>query len=172
MTRAQPPTEFGMDQGQLWITRISPGPISTTRRTATPGWRNSTPTLAYREGHLRNMSVRVDLVSIHDMETNQFLMELSHGKPFYNGGHRSRAVNNVWGPWMWTDGSKFDWTNWSTGDVEPNGLGDSFGMRGLDGRWYDSRPRKGDVFGPGDISMVCQFTPSSLPKGDSSRTEV
>ena len=132
------------------------------------------------------MSVGVDLVSIHDMETNQFLMELSHGKPFFNGGHRSRAVNDVppgqwrqwgaaeggWGPWMWTDGSKFDWTNWSTGDVEPNGLGHSFGMRGLDGRWYDSRPRKGDVFGPGDISMVCQFTPSSLPKGDSSRREV
>ena len=111
------------------------------------------------------MSVGADLVSIHDMETNLYLMELSHGRPFYNGGHRSRAVNNAmghitYGPWRWTDGSKFDWTNWGgTGDVEPKGIREDWFGLSLDGRWYSQEGRGRE------LSIICQFTPPTVPEG-------
>ena len=51
-----------------------------------------------------------------------------------------------------------DWSNWSTGEAEPNGIGDQFELR-KDGRWHSSESRPG-------VSIICQFTPPSLPKGN------
>ncbi|CAK6979441.1 galactose-specific lectin nattectin-like [Scomber scombrus] len=57
------------------------------------------------------------LASIHNPEEHDFLHRLASGtnqKRAWIGG--SDAVKNL--TWLWTDGSRFDYTNWASG--EPN----------------------------------------------------
>merc|ERR1711946_3180 len=53
--------------------------------------------------------VRVGLVSIRDAEENIFVgRDIAKGRYILTGGNRL-----VDGTWIWTDGSKWDFTNWN-----------------------------------------------------------
>ena len=56
--------------------------------------------------------VRVGLVSIRDAEENIFVgRDIAKGRYILTGGNRL-----VDGTWIWTDGSKWDFTNWTIGN--------------------------------------------------------
>ena len=90
------------------------------------------------------------LASIHDIQTNNFLTELSGGNDdAWIGG--SQDANEVW---MWSDGSEWNgFTNWLPG--EPTGWNGEdflvFNFRGP-GLWNDL----GDV---SKGSRLCQYNP-------------
>lgn len=90
-----------------------------------------------------------DLAAITDRSTQDFVYGLK-GTPYsWIGGYR------VDGAWNWSDGSSWNYTNWSRG--EPNnyrGRDDYVAMR-RHGAWIDTR----DDF---DFSFLCQYPPVGM----------
>ena len=92
------------------------------------------------------------MVSIHDDETNAFIHSLGIG---WTGGYRLVDGQNIWG---WTDGSPWDYSNWSPGNPDDGdgGREDSVEMRG-NGQWNDKEHYK-------RMPFVCQKPKATTSK--------
>ncbi|XP_059426259.1 ladderlectin-like [Carassius carassius] len=71
----------------------------------------------WSEAERNCIALGANLASVHDDEENYFLLDLlPPSTRCWIGGHD--AVEE--GEWLWSDGTKFDYTNWC--DREPNNL--------------------------------------------------
>ena len=71
-------------------------------------WPNASEACQSEGGHL---------ASVSDSQTNEFLASLT-SKYTWIGGYRLKDNENVWG---WTDGSKWGYSNWASGQPENYG---------------------------------------------------
>ena len=90
------------------------------------------------------------LVSIHNKETNSFILSLTGQTHTWLGGYRVYDGHNKW---AWYDGTSWDYAPWSSG--EPNDYGGVEDFLGLykSGYWNDFAKNWG-------LSFVCQAPPT------------
>ena len=93
-----------------------------------------------------------NLASVHDNITNTFVADLAPGRAWLGG---YQAGNGEDEPWLWSDGSAWDYENWRAG--EPNnddGRGNYMEVNfGGQGTWNDLPVEKSYEV-PG---YVCQY---------------
>ena len=53
-----------------------------------------------------------DLVAVTDQGTNDFVADLSQGKPFWTSGVRDARVTG----WKWSSGEQWSYSNWRQGE--------------------------------------------------------
>merc|ERR1719300_198141 len=102
------------------------------------------------KNHCKSLSYKSSLVSIHNKETNSFIMSLSGQTHVWLGGYRVYDGRNKW---AWYDGTPWDYALWSSG--EPNdyeGVEDFVGLY-KSGYWNDFAKNWG-------LSFVCQAPPT------------
>ena len=93
-----------------------------------------------------------NLASVHDNITNTFVADLAPGRAWLGGYQTGNGEDE---PWLWSDGSAWDFTNWLGG--EPNnddGRGNYMEINLIkQGKWNDINVEKSDqVHG-----YVCQY---------------
>ena len=93
-----------------------------------------------------------NLASVHDNITNTFVTDLAPGRAWLGGYQNGNGDDE---PWLWSDGSAWDFTNWLDG--EPNSYGGSENHLEVNykvhGTWNDA-PWDGDGRVAG---YVCQY---------------
>ena len=67
----------------------------------------------------QNMTEGAELASIHDYQTNDFLIKLARRRDFWVGGLRETEKNGGAKTWQWADGSLWDFVDWGK-DVSCN----------------------------------------------------
>ena len=90
------------------------------------------------------------LVSIHNKETNSFILSLTGQTHTWLGGYRVYDGHNKW---AWYDGTSWDYAPWASG--EPNDYGGNEDFLGLykSGYWNDYAKNW-------QLSFVCQAPPT------------
>jgi len=114
--------------------------------------------IAYKKSHIdaknycKSLSYKGSLVSIHNKETNSFILSLTGQTHTWLGGYRVYDGHNKW---AWYDGTSWDYAPWASG--EPNDYGGKEDFLGLykSGYWNDFGYAKN--FG---LSFVCQAPPT------------
>ena len=87
-----------------------------------------------------------DLASIHDKATNDFLQTLTTEYSFLGGTDEGSE-----GVWRWSDGSPWDYENWSPGQPDNAAGRQPYALKYSTGKWDDGYA--------GANPFICQSTP-------------
>ena len=93
-----------------------------------------------------------NLASVHNATTNTFVANLAPGRAWLGGYQTGNGEEE---PWLWSDGSTWDYENWNAGEPSNDyGLGNYMEVNfGGQGTWNDL-PVEKSIEVPG---YVCQY---------------
>ena len=92
-----------------------------------------------------------ELASVHDITTNTFVADLASGRAWIGGYQKGNGEDE---PWLWSDGSAWDFENWHPGEpTNDGGRGNHLEVNwGTQGEWNDVPVVDASIKG-----YVCQY---------------